>query len=65
MARQWAILVALPDMLPGGSKGVSFRSSQLAESYEVGTRGFRGSVDYSIVTSGLRGMTTGGGADSD
>jgi hypothetical protein len=27
---------------------VSFRSSQVAESYEVGTHGSRGSVEYSI-----------------
>jgi hypothetical protein len=51
----------VPDWsFPGGSKGVSFRFSQVAESYEVGTHWFRWSANYSIVTSGLRGMTTGG-----
>lgn len=38
-------------MPPGGSKGVYTRSSQVIESYEVGTHAFRGSVDYSFVTS--------------
>jgi hypothetical protein len=37
--------------ITGGSKGVSFRSSQVAESYEVGTHGFRGSADYRFWTT--------------
>ena len=43
-------LVALPDILPGGSKGVSFRSSQVAESYDVGTDGSTWSADYRLRT---------------
>jgi len=46
-------LVALPDILPGGSKGVSFRSSQVAESYDVGTDGSTWSADYRLWTGRL------------
>src|SRR5580704_4785590 len=56
----WSILTAflsggnsvVPDWsLPGGPKRVSFRSSQVAESYELGSPAFRGSADYSLWTT--------------
>jgi hypothetical protein len=42
---------------------VSFRSSQVAESYEVGTHPFRRSADYRLLTSGYDGTTTGEGRE--
>jgi hypothetical protein len=49
----------VPDWsLPGGPKRVSFRSSQVAESYELGSPAFRGSADYRFLTARPLDLTT-------